>query len=150
MYWNHLYNLMFSAFLFNSCHKFCNSSPSTAEHLSSRLPSVLPFCSAQGLSGICFVPLVSSLLSRGTCWMQQHTGLTSFPWCHHHVALLLILMNKSRLPEVFPPPQSFTTYHPGHNQEELVQLCHEAMLGEKDNYFGTFSLLPAASHLPWS
>lgn len=86
MYWNHLYNLMFLAFLFSSCHKFCNSSPSTAEHLSSRLPSVLPFCSAQGLSGICFAPLVSSLLSRGTCWMQQHTGLRSFPWCHHHVA----------------------------------------------------------------
>lgn len=26
------------------------------------------------------------MLSRGTWWMQQHTELTSSPWCHHHVA----------------------------------------------------------------
>lgn len=59
---------------------------STAKHLSSRISSILPHWNAEGLSGICSAPSVSSMLSRGTWQTQQHTVLTSPPWCHHHVA----------------------------------------------------------------
>lgn len=124
------------AFLFNSCHKLCNSSPSTAKHLSSWLPSVLPFCSTEGPSGICFAPLVSSVLSRGTWWIQQHTGLTSFPWCPYHVSCCSSSWLNPAFLRFFPPPQSFIIYYLGPSQDVLVQLFHEA-------YFRTLSPLPS-------
>lgn len=81
--------------------------------------------------------------------MQQHTGLTSFPWCPHHIVCCPASWLNPNFLSFFLPSQSFTIYCLGSSQEVLVQLCHVVMLGDKDNYFCTFPPLPAANHLPW-
>lgn len=75
--------------------------------------------------------------------------LTSFPWCHHHAACCSASWLNPAFLRFFPPLYTFTMYHLGHNQEVLVQLSHETTLRNEDNYFGTFSPLPAANHVLW-
>lgn len=104
------------------------------------------------------------LQSRGTIWhlrcsfslfhAQQRdlvgaATLTRFPWCHHHVACCSASRLNPAFLRVFPPLYTFTIHYLEPNQEILVQVCHEAMLRNKDNNFGIFSPLPAANHALW-